>query len=164
VTFPQNPLGGKVPHVEQLRKRHPTFPISTGRDYQYAQPNTTAHIGESISLKTELHRLIPVCRCDRAWHPTDCSITVPKSSHRNFQVTSHVCNVSPASSKALRLLLSSILTEWTRAWKLIKEAVSDWPLALCDATTVDVDLDVVPADMLYEKVVTENSIVHYNPK
>lgn len=51
-----------------------------------------------------------------------------------------------------------------RAWKLIKEAVPDWPLALCDASTVDVDLDVVPADMLYEKVVTENSIVHYNPK
>ncbi|KAL8713802.1 MAG: hypothetical protein Q9225_006712 [Loekoesia sp. 1 TL-2023] len=33
-----------------LRKRHPSFPISTGKAYDYDQPTSVAHIGREIPL------------------------------------------------------------------------------------------------------------------
>jgi len=124
-SFLERKLGAK--HVKlldyELRKRHPTFPISTGTDYQFAQPNTSAHIDVTEhGIRQIIQSLYP--------------------------------------NLATEILKSRVIC--VTAWKLIKEAVSDWPLALCDASTVDSDRDVVSADMLYEKVVTENALVHRN--
>ena len=39
--------------------------------------------------------------------------------------------------------------------------VRDWPLALCDASSVEPS-DLVPADIIYPDFVAENQMVHYN--
>jgi len=48
-------------------------------------------------------------------------------------------------------------------WKPLKGPVRDWPLAICDAGTVDIAKDLVTADVVYEDHVEENIQVHYNP-
>ncbi|RYP41076.1 hypothetical protein DL767_001237 [Monosporascus sp. MG133] len=48
-------------------------------------------------------------------------------------------------------------------WKPLKGPVEDWPLAVCDATSLDPS-DAVSADVVYQKVVTENYLVHYSDK
>jgi hypothetical protein len=35
------------PPSDQVRRRHQSFPISTGEEYEYQQPTTLAHIGQS---------------------------------------------------------------------------------------------------------------------
>jgi len=47
-------------------------------------------------------------------------------------------------------------------WKPLKGPVLDWPLALCDSRSLE-DADIVPADAVYERVVAENCMIHYNP-
>ena len=39
--------------------------------------------------------------------------------------------------------------------------VRDWPLALCDASTVD-GADLVASDVIYPNYLAENRLVHYN--
>lgn len=38
----------------------------------------------------------------------------------------------------------------------------DWPLALCDASTVNQD-DLLPGDVVYRDYAVENMQVHYSP-
>lgn len=49
-------------------------------------------------------------------------------------------------------------------WKLRKDIVRDWPLALCDAKTVDLANDLVTSDVAYQDHSEENYQVHYNPQ
>uniref|UniRef100_A0A8H7N3S2 Uncharacterized protein n=1 Tax=Bionectria ochroleuca TaxID=29856 RepID=A0A8H7N3S2_BIOOC len=51
--------------------------------------------------------------------------------------------------------------ECVTVWKPLVGPVQDWPLAVCDAMTLD-DADVVPADVVYQKVATENYLIHHN--
>ena len=39
----------------------------------------------------------------------------------------------------------------------------DWPLAVCDATSVD-HADLVPTDIIYPNYVAENCMLHFNEK
>lgn len=41
--------------------------------------------------------------------------------------------------------------------------MNDWPLALCDASTVNKDLDLEPADLIYPDFATENAPTYHNP-
>lgn len=38
----------------------------------------------------------------------------------------------------------------------------DWPLAICDGSSVNFRADTIPADIVYPNWVTENVQVHYN--
>lgn len=49
-------------------------------------------------------------------------------------------------------------------WKPLKGPVRDWPLALCDAKTIDAANDLVVSDVVYQDHSEENYQVHYNPK
>ena len=40
----------------------------------------------------------------------------------------------------------------------------DWPLAICDAETVDFENDTMPGDVVDRDAVFENTQVHYNPQ
>ncbi|KAI1819345.1 hypothetical protein F4861DRAFT_534523 [Xylaria intraflava] len=53
--------------------------------------------------------------------------------------------------------------EMVTVWKPLRGPVDDWPLAVCDATSLDTS-DAVPADVVYQKVVTENYMVHFNDR
>ncbi|KAF2232582.1 putative CmcJ-like methyltransferase [Viridothelium virens] len=47
--------------------------------------------------------------------------------------------------------------QWFNFWKPLKGPVNDWPLLLCDASTVDRRKDIEVADLLYPDYATENS-------
>ncbi|KAL9078239.1 MAG: hypothetical protein Q9157_002857 [Trypethelium eluteriae] len=52
--------------------------------------------------------------------------------------------------------------QWFNFWKPLKGPVNDWPLILCDASTVDEHNDVEVADLLYPDYTTENSQLYHS--
>lgn len=46
-------------------------------------------------------------------------------------------------------------------WKPLKGPLNDWPLTVCDASTVDPQADLEAADLLYPDMVTENFQVYH---
>lgn len=49
----------------------------------------------------------------------------------------------------------------TSIWKPLKGPLSDWPLTFCDASTIQKDMDLEPADLLYPNLATENFQVYH---
>jgi hypothetical protein len=47
-------------------------------------------------------------------------------------------------------------------WRPFSGPVKDWPLAVCDTTTVDATSDLVPTDNVYADYVSETYNVFYN--
>jgi len=47
-------------------------------------------------------------------------------------------------------------------WKPLHGPVTDWPLALCDVQTVDVDRDCIATDVVTREGFTENYQVYWN--
>lgn len=47
-------------------------------------------------------------------------------------------------------------------WKPLKGPVSDWPLALCDPASIDVQRDLEPCDLVYPDYVVENRQLYFN--
>src|SRR5277367_5207993 len=48
-------------------------------------------------------------------------------------------------------------------WKPLRGPLSDWPLALCDAESVNYETDLIAADIVSRTGYTENFQVYYNP-
>ena len=46
-------------------------------------------------------------------------------------------------------------------WKPLKGPLNDWPLTFCDASTVQEDVDLEAADLLYPDLATENYQVYH---
>ncbi|SPO03436.1 uncharacterized protein DNG_06119 [Cephalotrichum gorgonifer] len=107
----------------ELRRRHESFPISTGKSYAFGQPNLIAHIDITLEGLREIVREVYGDHADEILKSRVQCVTV---------------------------------------WKPIKGPVRDWPLALCDSTTLR-DPDVIPADAVYERVVAENAMIHSDP-
>lgn len=51
--------------------------------------------------------------------------------------------------------------QWVNVWKPLRGPVNDWPLAFCDASTVETK-DLAVTDMVYPTYYTENLSVAYN--
>jgi len=49
-------------------------------------------------------------------------------------------------------------------WKPLRGPLADWPLALCDAESVNYEADLIAADVVSRTGYTENIQVYYNPK
>jgi hypothetical protein len=47
-------------------------------------------------------------------------------------------------------------------WKPLKGPVRDWPLAICDACSINPKRDLRVNDDVFADVVRENMMVHYN--
>ena len=102
-----------------IRKRHPTFPISTGRGYSYDQPTSVAHIDTTPGeMLNEVQRQFG-------------------AKERNGKV------------------------EWINVWKPLRGPLNDWPLVLCDGSSVNRASDLEAADLLYPDLVTENFQVYH---
>ena len=54
--------------------------------------------------------------------------------------------------------------EWINVWKPLRGPLNDWPLTLCDASSVDHRSDLETADLLYPDLATENFQVYHNQK
>lgn len=55
-------------------------------------------------------------------------------------------------------------TESYSIWKPLRGPLADWPLALCDAESVNYEADLIAADVVSRTGYTENIQVYYNPK
>ncbi|KAH7400429.1 methyltransferase [Cadophora sp. MPI-SDFR-AT-0126] len=108
-----------------IRKRHCTFPISTGQTYHYNQPTSVAHIDSTPSCTTA---------------------TVKNRNGEN-------------ASEFLQQRYQCV-----NIWKPLKGPLRDWPLGLCDPTTVEADSDLRAADIVYSEYVVENYQVHFTPE
>jgi hypothetical protein len=71
-----------------------------------------------------------------------------------YQVSSEL--LPHTSQQFGQLIISSV-------WKPLRGPIHDWPLAICDAESVD-EQDVTPADVVSLEQAIENMVVHYNPK
>jgi hypothetical protein len=65
-------------------------------------------------------------------------------------------NTALCSAALLRSLTVSSV------WKPLRGPIHDWPLAICDAESVDKG-DLIPADVVSLEQAIENMVVHYNP-
>lgn len=59
------------------------------------------------------------------------------------------------------LSLSQSLTS-TSVWHPLQGPLVDWPLALCDGSTVDFENDTMAGDIVDKDAVFENTQVHFN--
>lgn len=48
-------------------------------------------------------------------------------------------------------------------WHPLQGPLVDWPLAVCDASTVDFASDTIAGDVVDREAVFENTQVHFNP-
>jgi hypothetical protein len=46
-------------------------------------------------------------------------------------------------------------------WRALRVPIVDWPLAVCDATTID-PVDKVASDVIYPNYLAENRLIHYH--
>jgi len=54
--------------------------------------------------------------------------------------------------------------QWINFWKPLRGPLNDWPIMLCDASTVDKDRDITAADLIYSDHAAENMQVRYRPE
>jgi hypothetical protein len=59
---------------------------------------------------------------------------------------------------------SNTLTLLCSVWHPLQGPLVDWPLAICDAETVDYENDTMVGDVVDRDAVFENTQVHYNPE
>ncbi|XDG08251.1 hypothetical protein ABKA04_007866 [Annulohypoxylon sp. FPYF3050] len=105
-----------------IRRRHNSFPISTGKNYEFDQPTAMAHVVD------EGERMLRVMYPDKA------------------------SEILKGGWKVINV------------WRPLKGPLNDWPLAICDARTVNYKNDTVPGDIVYTEWATENLQVHHNDK
>ncbi|KAK3382104.1 putative CmcJ-like methyltransferase [Lasiosphaeria ovina] len=48
-------------------------------------------------------------------------------------------------------------------WRPLRGPTDDWPLAICDYTTIDLDEDIRLSDSIRRDLVSEASLLHHNP-
>ncbi|KAF5683076.1 methyltransferase like protein [Fusarium denticulatum] len=105
----------------QIRKRDPSFPKSTGRDYEFGQPLRAAHID---MVRSSAEQLIQEC--------------LGKEASEIF---------------AGRYVFANV-------WHPLSGTNQDWPLAICDASTVDQQRDVEVADYVTTTTSREHCMVY----
>lgn len=81
--------------------------------------------------------------------------SLPKPSLSNCQVS--IPDITSALTGPDRRLYSCSYS----VWKPLRGPLRDWPLALCDAASVQAK-DLTPADIVFDTKVTENMQVHHN--
>ncbi|KAK1775514.1 hypothetical protein QBC45DRAFT_421917 [Copromyces sp. CBS 386.78] len=107
-----------------VRRRHKSFPISTGKDYDYDQPTAMAHVDFTVEESEKMLRIM-----------------YPEFAEDIIKGGYKIIN----------------------AWRPLRGPLNDWPLAICDARTVDNEADLMPGDIVYPDWATENLQVHHNP-
>jgi hypothetical protein len=80
-------------------------------------------------------------------------------SKRRWELLMYVF-LSPSITKPRDKELISL----NSAWHPLRGPVRDWPLAVCDARSVNVDADLQPCDLVHTKHISEEYKVHYAPE
>ncbi|KAL1966998.1 hypothetical protein VTN77DRAFT_3522 [Rasamsonia byssochlamydoides] len=76
----------------------------------------------------------------------------------------HVCSVIRRRLKSSADQALQCRWQCVNIWHPLKGPLVDWPLAVCDASTIDFVADSMPGDVVDRTEVFENMQVHYNPE
>ncbi|KAF4488017.1 hypothetical protein FAGAP_11127 [Fusarium agapanthi] len=123
----------------QIRKRDPSFPKSTGKDYEFGQPLRAAHIGESLYILPSL-RMYLILSADM----------VRSSAEQLIQEC--------LGNEASKIFTGTYI--FANVWHPLSGTNQDWPLAICDASTVDQQRDVEVADYVTTITSREHCMVY----
>lgn len=107
-----------------VRKRHETFPISTGEAYRWNQPTSIAHVDTTTPWAVDMAKRLNPDEKELGAHRLQC----------------------------------------VNMWKPLKGPVRDWPLALCDPASMDVNNGMEPCDLVYPDYVVENRQLYWNER
>jgi len=142
-------------------------------DYQKEELIKTIHIPEVESyLKTLFGAsTVHVINYSQRKRHADFPVATGKSYEFPQPATRVHMDVSLATCKATvhRVLGSSarnILAgrwQYVNIWHPIQGPLQDWPLAICDASTLDFAADTMTADLVGTDAVDEEVEVHHNP-
>lgn len=132
----------------QVRKRHETFPISTGEPYRWNQPTTIAHVGK---------QLVPFRRAF-SYHASDTTLPWAMDMARSLNRDKPDGFLDSALAGRVQCV-KCVSGHWLFSgyyelmkcsiWKPLRGPVMDWPLAMCAAQTVDPMTDFEPCDLVY---------------
>nr|OQO18268.1 hypothetical protein B0A51_13882 [Rachicladosporium sp. CCFEE 5018] len=117
-----------------FRKRHAQWPIPTVTTYADDQPTTVAHIGKWRSLTIAYATLGEAAR----------EVRLQEREHANTLLARRF--------------------QWFNFWKPLKGPLNDWPLLLCDSSTVDKSLDLTSSDLIYTDHAAENVQIYFSSK
>lgn len=68
------------------------------------------------------------------------------------------------SSKSQRSTLEHRVLRNVSLWSPLKGPLRDWPLCVCDSSTVGLEQDLQTADVIFRDKVAENYQVHYSDR
>ncbi|CAK7234179.1 hypothetical protein SEUCBS140593_008853 [Sporothrix eucalyptigena] len=108
-----------------VRRRHESWPVSTGQPYAFQQPASRAHIDHTYAGGVAVIR-------EAYGEDADAVLS------RRWQLVN--------------------------AWHPLRGPLVDWPLAVCDARTVDFSRDTMAGDVVDRHQVFENTQVHFDEK
>ncbi|RKK89168.1 hypothetical protein BFJ68_g16773 [Fusarium oxysporum] len=124
-----------------VRRRHPNFPVSTGKEYRDQQPASLVHIGS-------------VNRALRAESIAD--------SYLDFSLDEGIKMLNRLYGDRSDEILQH---RWLiiNAWRPLRGPLFDWPLAVCDSSTFEPHRDAQVSDAVYPEWAYENILIHYHP-
>ncbi|KAI4233711.1 MAG: hypothetical protein LQ349_004235 [Xanthoria aureola] len=124
----------------KVRRRSPTFPVSDGNNLEWAQPVSVAHIDFNLE---ESKKMV-------YYHNGSDADDLVKQRFQCVKLNGESYVDAEGSPRSI--------------WKPLRGPVRDWPLALCDARTIDPARDLVTGDVVYQDHAEENYQVCYNPR
>ncbi|KAK5451988.1 hypothetical protein LTS15_007711 [Exophiala xenobiotica] len=131
-----------------IRRRDPEYPVSTGKPYTFDQPTNSAHIGS--------HRF----ESSTGTKTSALTTTADVTDHHITELVERIAQTLPPD---VARCLKKHEVQCVNVWKPLRGPLTDWPLCVCDATSVDSENDFVPSDIVFTHSVVENIQVHHNP-
>jgi len=107
-----------------VRRRHPTFPISEGKTYEHQQPAAFVHLDFSHAEAVNMLRIL--------YGDTQAE----QIMKRRWAVIN--------------------------VWRPLRGPLFDWPIAVCDARTFDLQRDAQDADAVHSEWTYENVLIHHH--
>ncbi|KAK2732803.1 hypothetical protein CKAH01_08624 [Colletotrichum kahawae] len=139
-------------------------------DYADNKKIETIHAGEVTKAVRQALRAASVDLLDyvvRRRHPTWPIATGETYAFNQPASGAHIDHTYEGGRAIIREtygeLADTILKGRWHVWHPLQGPLIDWPLALCDAETVDFAADAMPGDVVDRDNVFENTQIHYNP-
>jgi len=143
-------------------------------DYDDIDKVETVHQREVVDAVRESLGAREVVVCDYVIRRRDPDWPISKGGSYKWQQpasAAHIDHTYDAGAKIVRdvygekadLVLSG---RWqcVNVWHPLQGPLVDWPLALCDGSTVDFENDTMAGDIVDKDAVFENTQVHFNPE
>ncbi|KAL8747048.1 MAG: hypothetical protein Q9190_001013 [Brigantiaea leucoxantha] len=144
-----------------VRKRDVSFPQFTWGTSGDTQPIQGVHVGKRSLQAHDRSVLI----MERLYSKTRCRKDTTGDWTREISVDRTPADADfKVQTPTVHKGLNYKLTKTQSIWRPLFGPVRDWPLAMLDFQSVDVDRDLIAADVIYPHYVGESFNVFHNPK